>query len=199
MSPRLSIIIPFYDDGPWIDDALASTEGEADAEVIVVNDNPGPESDALLSALSDHRDFTIVRHDRNRGLAAARNSGMAVASGDYIAFLDADDVLLSGALTAALERRPELIERAAEQNVILASPSTLIGLLRAVAVGWREHGLAEEARELISLGRELHERAAVAFETPARSASSPAVEWRTISTSSRRRSASRRSPRGMSA
>ena len=103
MGPRLSIIIPFYDDGPWIDDALASTEGEADAEVIVVNDNPGPESDALLSALSDHRDFTIVRHDRNRGLAAARNSGMAVASGDYIAFLDADDVLLSGALTAALE------------------------------------------------------------------------------------------------
>lgn len=103
MSPRLSIIIPFYDDGPWIDDALASTEGEADAEVIVVNDNPGPESDALLSDLSDRRDFTIVRHDRNRGLAAARNSGMAVASGEYIAFLDADDVLLSGALTAALE------------------------------------------------------------------------------------------------
>lgn len=67
-------------------------------------------------------------------------------------------------IDAALARKPELIERAAEQNVILASPSTLIGLLRAVAVGWREHSLAEHAHELYALGRELHERAAVAFE-----------------------------------
>lgn len=64
---------------------------------------------------------------------------------------------------AALSRKPDLIEVAAASNVILASPSTLIGLLRAVAVGWREARLAEEARELFELGRELHERAAVAF------------------------------------
>lgn len=66
-------------------------------------------------------------------------------------------------LDAALARRPDLLEKAAEQGVILASPATLIGLLRAVAVGWREHRLAEEARELLTLGRELHERATVAF------------------------------------
>ncbi|MEM1186569.1 MAG: DNA recombination protein RmuC [Planctomycetota bacterium] len=64
---------------------------------------------------------------------------------------------------AALSRRPELIETAAASNVVLASPSTLIGLLRAVAVGWREARLADEARELFELGRELHERAAVVF------------------------------------
>ncbi|MEO1585119.1 MAG: DNA recombination protein RmuC [Planctomycetota bacterium] len=67
-------------------------------------------------------------------------------------------------IDAALARKPELIAQAAEWNVILASPSTLIGLLRAVAVGWREHRLAEEAGELFALGKELHERAAVAFE-----------------------------------
>lgn len=67
-------------------------------------------------------------------------------------------------LDAALSRRPELIETAAEANVILASPATLIGLLRAVAVGWREHRLAEEARQLLELGTELHERARVALE-----------------------------------
>lgn len=61
---------------------------------------------------------------------------------------------------AALSRDPGLIERAAEQRVIIASPSTLIGLLRAVFVGWREHNVAEKAQELIALGRELHERAA---------------------------------------
>ncbi|MEM1071415.1 MAG: DNA recombination protein RmuC [Planctomycetota bacterium] len=67
-------------------------------------------------------------------------------------------------IDAALTRQPELLDHAAQRGVILASPSTLIGLLRAVAVGWQEHRLAEEAGELFKLGKELHERAAVAFE-----------------------------------
>ena len=66
-------------------------------------------------------------------------------------------------LDAALARKPDLLERAAERDVILASPSTLIGLLRAVAVGWQEHALTERAQELFELGRELHDRAATAF------------------------------------
>lgn len=65
---------------------------------------------------------------------------------------------------AALSRRPDLLEFAASQRVLLASPSTLIGLLRAVHVGFQEQTLAEEAMELRRLGAELHERASVAFE-----------------------------------
>ena len=65
---------------------------------------------------------------------------------------------------AALERRPELIEYAAERNVVIASPSTLIGLLRAVHVGWREKNLTDSAQELFELGRELHHRAAIVLE-----------------------------------
>lgn len=64
---------------------------------------------------------------------------------------------------AALERQPDILERAAQQGVLLASPSTLIGLLRAVAVGWRERALTDSADELFRLGKELHERAAVAL------------------------------------
>lgn len=64
---------------------------------------------------------------------------------------------------AALSRRPDLLEFAASQRVLLASPSTLIGLLRAVHVGFQEQTLAEEAMELRRLGAELHERAANAF------------------------------------
>ena len=69
---------------------------------------------------------------------------------------------------AALERRPDLIEVAAERNVVIASPSTLIGLLRAVQVGWREKNLSDSAEELFQLGRELHKRAAIVLERAAK-------------------------------
>jgi len=66
-------------------------------------------------------------------------------------------------IDAALSRRPDLLDYAAQHRVILASPSTLIGLLRAVAVGWREQSLSEQAQALFELGRELHDRASTAF------------------------------------
>ncbi len=67
-------------------------------------------------------------------------------------------------IDAALARNPDLLDVAAQQGVIMASPSTLIGLLRAVQVGWREHSLTEQAAELFELGKQLHDRAATAFE-----------------------------------
>ncbi len=67
-------------------------------------------------------------------------------------------------IDAALSRNPGLLEDASQHGVILASPSTLIGLLRAVAVGWREQALTEQAAALFELGKELHDRAATAFE-----------------------------------
>lgn len=79
---------------------------------------------------------------------------------------------------AALARRPDLLELAARSNVLLASPSTLIGLLRAVAIGFREQKLTEAAEELRALGMEFHKRAVVAFEHAERlgSALNQAVE-----------------------
>jgi DNA recombination protein RmuC len=64
---------------------------------------------------------------------------------------------------AALARRPDLLEFVASRNVVLASPSTLIGLLHAVAMGHREDKLAQSAKELQALGIEFHERAAIAM------------------------------------
>jgi DNA recombination protein RmuC len=66
--------------------------------------------------------------------------------------------------SAALQIDPSLIEVGADQNVIVATPTTLIAILRAVAHGWKQDSMSKNAKEMARLGQELYERIGVVCE-----------------------------------
>ncbi|MSR63453.1 MAG: DNA recombination protein RmuC [Planctomycetes bacterium] len=121
--------------------------------------------DALDAATPEEAEKHLERYAETVMLQAQKLARKAYwtsfdASPEFVVMFIPGDQLVD----AALQRRPELIEYAAERSVVIASPSTLIGLLRAVHVGWREKNLTDSAQELFELGRELHQRAAIVLE-----------------------------------
>lgn len=93
MSELVSIIIPAYNAEAWICEAVGSALGQSweNLDVIVVDDGSTDATAQALSGLKDHR-LRVIRQE-NRGAAAARNRGMDEARGEFIQFLDSDDLL----------------------------------------------------------------------------------------------------------
>jgi glycosyltransferase involved in cell wall biosynthesis len=106
--PRVSIVITCYNHARFLGDAIRSALDQTidRVEVIVVDDGSKDDTAEVAGA------FPQVRYlfQRNQGLAAARNSGLAISNGDYVCFLDADDMLLPEAIESGLkafEQHPE--------------------------------------------------------------------------------------------
>ncbi|MCL6622017.1 MAG: glycosyltransferase [Syntrophobacterales bacterium] len=91
--PLISVIVPTYNRPQMLVEAVESILHQTypRVEIIVVNDG-GVEVESLVAWLNRTGTLTYVRHDRNRGLAAARNTGLRLARGKYIAYLDDDDL-----------------------------------------------------------------------------------------------------------
>lgn len=93
-SPRVSVIVPVYNVSDYLFECLDSVRSQTlkDIEIICVEDCSTDSSAKKLEEISKEESRIIVeRHKVNRGLAAARNTGMSFAQGDFIYFLDSDD------------------------------------------------------------------------------------------------------------
>lgn len=115
MNALVAVIIPVYNGAAYIAEAVESAlmqDGVA-TEVVVVNDGSTDDTMQVLAAFGDR---IRVVDQRNAGPPAARNAGLAAARGDYIAFLDADDVWIQGKLAAQV--------RHLEQNTDVATVFT---------------------------------------------------------------------------
>ena len=114
--------------------------------------------DAVDSNDESEREQLMERHaqqvrERARGLAQ-KSYQQRFNSPDFVVMFLPGEVFLQ----PALEKDPELLDWAMQQKVVIATPNTLLALLKTVAMGWREVQLAEEARRIGTLGQELHDR-----------------------------------------
>jgi glycosyltransferase involved in cell wall biosynthesis len=102
-TPLVSVVVRTKDRQEELLEALASivAQSHRPLEVVVVNDGGGPVDRAVQTA-DRAVPVTLVHHPTSRGRAAAANAGVAAAKGEWIAFLDDDDLFLPGHLTAVL-------------------------------------------------------------------------------------------------
>jgi len=121
-SPYFSIIIPVYNAAHFLERCLTSVLDQAftDFEILAVDDGSTDASLAVLQQLAGNVSALQVFSQANAGVSAARNTGLKVARGQYVLFLDPDDYLAADALTILkkqLVSRPDI----ACFNVLLAS------------------------------------------------------------------------------
>lgn len=94
----LSVIIPVYNTAQYLRECVASVRAYAGVDIILVDDGSDDGvTAALCDAIARERDDVRVIHSENRGLGGARELGLAHAVGDYVIFLDSDDLLAEGA------------------------------------------------------------------------------------------------------
>jgi glycosyltransferase involved in cell wall biosynthesis len=110
---KVSIIIPLYNQKQFVADAIESALAQTfnDIEIVVVNDGSTDSPDEVLDKYKDN--IKLV-YQENKGLAAARNRGLLESTGEYIQFLDADDIILND----KIERQITAINRNDGINVI---------------------------------------------------------------------------------
>jgi glycosyltransferase involved in cell wall biosynthesis len=97
LMPKLSIIVPIYNKEKYLVECIESvlTQTYSDFELILVNDGSTDSSGEICDRYAVRDSRVKVCHKTNGGVSSARNAGVDVSSGEYLGFVDADDMLVS--------------------------------------------------------------------------------------------------------
>jgi glycosyltransferase involved in cell wall biosynthesis len=111
-SPRVSVVTPTYNRAHLLPRAIRSVlkQSYQNLEMIIVDDGSTDDTLTIIDQFNDHR-VRVVRFERNRGIGTARNEGVRQARGEFIAFIDSDDVWLPDKIAnqvAFFDRHPTI-------------------------------------------------------------------------------------------
>ena len=103
-SPEVSIVIPAHGVAPWISGSIQSALCQDENLEVIVVDDASPDGSAVMARTVAARDLrvSVIENDRARGVCGARNAGLERARAPWVIFLDGDDELLDGAVSALL-------------------------------------------------------------------------------------------------
>ena len=110
MSVKISVIIPVYNGDKYLDECVSSVVGQSlrDIEIIIVNDGSTDGSGKTADRFAESDGRIKVIHQSNRGVSAARNAALEAASGEYVGFVDSDDVAAPEMFESLYESAKEL-------------------------------------------------------------------------------------------
>jgi hypothetical protein len=147
--PRISIVVPSYNHERFVGAAVASALAQTftDIEVIAVDDASTDGSAAVLDAIRDPR-FRYVVHPQNRGCSATLNTGIRLATGEYLAVLDSDDLFLPHKLARQLE--------VLEANPTLGAVFSLCEVIDESGSSVPDDSMARKAAEMNQANRPRH-------------------------------------------
>jgi glycosyltransferase involved in cell wall biosynthesis len=123
--PLLSVVIPVYNVEPYIKTCLNSifTSPPPGLEVIIINDCSPDNSERIIrSFMKNHPEIKYKKLRKNSGLSSARNAGLAMATGDYITFLDPDDYVAINAYSTMLKKAQQTASDLVYSDIMVIYP-----------------------------------------------------------------------------
>jgi glycosyltransferase involved in cell wall biosynthesis len=118
MKPLVSILIPAYNSQHWITDTLRSAVAQTwpRTEIIIVDDGSSDQTLAVARKFASDSVFVVTQ--KNQGAAAARNKAFSVSQGDYIQWLDADDLIAPDKIT----KQMEVVDQYSDKRTLISGP-----------------------------------------------------------------------------
>lgn len=145
--PQISVIIPVYNVEAYLEECLQSVAAQtfAPLEVILVNDGSSDGSGDICQSFLERYPNWIYVEQSNQGVAAARKNGLECAQGEYIAFVDSDDVLSPGYFSALWTAREQT-----DADLVIAPMHRFTADIKSAAAPegtfWQKRVLAGEER-----------------------------------------------------